>query len=391
MRTPIPTDWKFLALSAVVLAVTESAGLANAEVCNWGNGTSTPQALFSQSCLASGGTPNGCTCLRNGPGGNSNYQYWYNQGYNNAAARQQQQQQAQQLQQQQVEQQAEQQRQSELARQRSHAEALKRQAEAARKAQFIEDRDATAATLKEGIGDAGELKGADGLNAATPGLKGLGSTSDRSRSATLAKSKTGRTAKPDPCSADYGPRVVNGCGVPSGLPKFVDASIPHTPSGERVRKGYEAIQSGTPDRWDVALAYFQEAHKLNPHDAGINRLIDLAEYTRAEEKGGKANAAATPSTRNQELARQLDAFAHHKAPSQTNPAAKFAPRAPSDTEPLHASDFHPLVPDRLKGIDHIRVPAPATQPTPRSLWQRLLDIYKQGQVRKVPAVAAVRG
>ena len=387
MRRQIFTDWKSLFLSVVVVTVTGSGGLVSAQVCNWGNGTSTPQSVFAQSCHASGGMANGCTCLRNGAGGSSsNYQYWYRRGYSNATAwARQRQLQQQQLQQQQ---QAVQQHQNELAQQRRDTDMHKRQAEAARKAKFIMDRNAAASTLKGGLGDNGELKGIESLEGKTPGLKGLRSARYRSGPRMVAKSKWSRTAKSDHCPNVYNPMVVNGCGVPSGLPKFVDAAIPHTPSGERVRKGYEAIQSGTPDRWDVALAYFQEAHRLNPHDAGINRLIDLAEYTRKAENRGQGDAAATPAARNRELAHQLDAFALKHAPAQPKPAQM----APSGTKALHASEFRPPLPDRLKGIDRTKVPAPEIQPTPRALWQRLLDFYRpRNQIRKSRAVTAVRG
>ncbi|OIQ98098.1 hypothetical protein GALL_198620 [mine drainage metagenome] len=70
--------------------------------------------------------------------------------------------------------------------------------------------------------------------------------------------------------------VVDARHVPSNLPESVDKAIPHTPAGDRVRKGFEAIQAGD---WKVALAWFQDAHNKEPRDPGIRRLVELAKFT----------------------------------------------------------------------------------------------------------------
>jgi hypothetical protein len=77
------------------------------------------------------------------------------------------------------------------------------------------------------------------------------------------------------------PSVVDARNVPTGLPKSVEAEIPDTPAGNRVRKGFEAIMDHD---WNVAHAWFQDALNHDPGNAGIQRLIDLAEYTMRREK-----------------------------------------------------------------------------------------------------------
>ena len=70
--------------------------------------------------------------------------------------------------------------------------------------------------------------------------------------------------------------VVDARNIPSGLPKSVNDAIPHTPSGDRVRKGFQAIQAGD---WKAALAWFQDARNKEPGNPGIGRLVDLAKFT----------------------------------------------------------------------------------------------------------------
>lgn len=93
------------------------------------------------------------------------------------------------------------------------------------------------------------------------------------------------------------PMVVDARNVPSGLPKSVDDAIPHTPSGERVRKGFQAIQDGD---WKVALAWFKDALNKEPGNPGIARLVDLAQFTldyrtRAQTPASGKNATPTQS------------------------------------------------------------------------------------------------
>ena len=167
---------------------------------------------------------------------------------------------------------AEEERQAELERQRREAENKRRIEEAARQAKFLDDRDAAAGTLRGSSGTSSTSSGSGGTvlrgSAATTGSTGLrGSSADTG----LRGLRTGTTVIPN-----TDPMVVDARNVPSGLPKSVDDAIPHTPSGERVRKGFQAIQDGD---WKVALAWFQDALNKEPGDPGIARLVDLAQFT----------------------------------------------------------------------------------------------------------------
>jgi len=74
--------------------------------------------------------------------------------------------------------------------------------------------------------------------------------------------------------------VVDARNVPTGLSKDVEESIPHTASGDRVRKGFEAIADADWRRhdWKVASAWFQDALNHDPTNTGIKRLVDFAQY-----------------------------------------------------------------------------------------------------------------
>jgi hypothetical protein len=74
--------------------------------------------------------------------------------------------------------------------------------------------------------------------------------------------------------------IVDARHVPSGLPKDVEDEIPHTAAGDRVRKGFQAIADHD---WKVALAWFRDALNHEPGNSGIQRLIELAEYTIARQ------------------------------------------------------------------------------------------------------------
>lgn len=62
----------------------------------------------------------------------------------------------------------------------------------------------------------------------------------------------------------------------AALPEAVEAAIPDTPAGNRLRKGYQAVQAGD---WKVALAWFQDALNKSPGDDELVRLVDLAQHT----------------------------------------------------------------------------------------------------------------
>ena len=81
--------------------------------------------------------------------------------------------------------------------------------------------------------------------------------------------------------------VVDARNVPSGLPKSVEMSIPHTPAGDRVRKGFQAI---TTHDWKVAAAWFQDALNHEPGSPGLQRLVDLAQFTLQRQSDSAAKA-----------------------------------------------------------------------------------------------------
>lgn len=169
---------------------------------------------------------------------------------------------------------AEAERQQELERQRREAENQRRLEEAARQAKFLEDRDAAAQTLR-GSGSS-TVSAGSGLrgSTATTGNTGLRGSGSDAGSHGLRKGMT-VTTNIDP---NVDPMIVDARNVPSGLPKSVDNAIPHTPSGERVRKGFQAVQDGD---WKVALAWFKDAQNKEPGNPGLARLVDLAEFTYA--------------------------------------------------------------------------------------------------------------
>ena len=143
------------------------------------------------------------------------------------------------------------------------------------------------------------------------------------------------------------PKVVDTRNVPSGLPKSVEATIPHTPAGDRVRKGFQAIADHD---WKVALAWFQDALNKEPGDPGLQRLVDLAQFTlqRGSEPAAKPVDAATAVTMDkigkiietgmdEELSRSLNNY-NESHPVEWlkagNPTIQRAPgmKLPSNTE-----------------------------------------------------------
>lgn len=71
------------------------------------------------------------------------------------------------------------------------------------------------------------------------------------------------------------PPTVDARDVPSGLPKFVDDNIPHTPAGDRTRRGYQEIMDHD---WNAAHAWFQDALNHDPNNAGLKRLVNMSQY-----------------------------------------------------------------------------------------------------------------
>jgi len=164
---------------------------------------------------------------------------------------------------------------AEVEQQRVEAETKRRAEDMARQAQFIDDRNAAASTLRGSSGTASpDALRASGLRgtSVTPALRGL---------------------RPDTSgTSNLDPSVVDARHVPTGLPKSVEAEIPHTPAGDRVRKGFQAIMAHD---WSAAHAWFQDALNHDPGNAGIQRLVDLAEYTLNRERSQRGlTASAKP-------------------------------------------------------------------------------------------------
>ena len=178
-------------------------------------------------------------------------------------------------------------------RERLAAEQRKKEKEAA----FIRDRDAAANTLKGSSGSAmSQLKGLAGADSS--GLKGSGfdkggqlksapgaDTSvvdNRNEPAGLGGKSDfkGAFVKPNKPAPHTDTSVVDARNVPSGLPKALDSAITtayaSAPPGvsDRVRKGFQAVM----DRdWKVAKAWFQDALNRDPNNAGLKRLVALAD------------------------------------------------------------------------------------------------------------------
>ncbi len=237
--------------------------LAASADCNWGGGASTPQSVFDQSCRQQGGVPHGCVCGAPGSGnsGNSNYD-------NGAAQRAQAAAEAAAA--------AQRQRDAELAQQRVEADSKRRIEEIANQAKFIDDRDAAANTLRGSI---------DSTTSARVDNSGLRGTS----TGITSELRGAQTVTP---SSD--PMVVDARHVSSGLPKAVDNAIASGYAsappgvGDRVRKGFQAV--ATHD-WKLARAWFQDALIHDPNNAGLKRLVELADYT--EKRSQQVSAGET--------------------------------------------------------------------------------------------------
>jgi hypothetical protein len=188
-------------------------------------------------------------------------------------------------------------RDAELERQRIDAENKRIAEEAEKQAQFNRDK-------SEALGQLKGIASGDDLDSGS-GLKGVGSIDSGLKDSPNSSDSSGLKTLPD---VNTDPMVVDARNVPTGLPKSVEAEIPHTPSGDRVRKGFEAIQDHD---WKVALAWFQDALNHDPGNAGIQRLIDLAQFTMERAKRPRpstlpAKPAVHTSTQNQEAMATLD-------------------------------------------------------------------------------------
>jgi hypothetical protein len=217
---------------------------------------------------------------------------------------------------------------AELEQQRIEAENQRLAQEAEKQAQFERNK-------REALG---QLKGAangNDLDSAS-GLKGVGSTDSGLKAPSSSSDPSGLKTLPD---INTDPMVVNSQDLSTGLPKSVEAEIPHTPAGDRVRKGFQAIQAHD---WKLALAWFKDALNHEPGNAGIERLVELAQFTMDRENRPHPPATPAPSTKVQAKAAPVDSNlassiqAFNRNYNQKHPAAK--PGANSNEEFLKQED-----------------------------------------------------
>lgn len=209
---------------------------------------------------------------------------------------------------------AERQRQAEAERieRERQAEIIKRQKEA----EFIRDRDATVKTLKGSTGSAmDQLKGLSGTDSS--GLKGSGFDTGNTGLKELRGSDNQKARSQPAPHTDTS--VVDARKVPTGLAKALENAIAisysSAPPGvsDRVRKGFQAVMERD---WKVAKAWFQDALKLDPNNAGLKRLVAITDTSRQPNK-----RSATVDERNEPagLGGKSD-MKGSSAPSKTKPA-----------------------------------------------------------------------
>lgn len=232
---------------------------------------------------------------------------------------------------------------AERAHQQAEAERIERERKAEEKRQkdaaFIRDRDVAAGSLKGStVGAMNQLKGLSGTD--NFGLKGSGFDSVDSVLKGLQGSDYVNQKSIAEPATHTDTSEVDARNVPTGLPTSVDNAIPHTPAGDRVRKGFQAIANHD---WTVALAWFQDAHNYEPDSPGIQRLVDLAQFTihrhkepalkptvAVEAPNGKADISPQIETR-QELNQSLREYYEYNPPEFVK-HAKPGEEVQSDTE-----------------------------------------------------------
>lgn len=178
-------------------------------------------------------------------------------------------------------------------RQRVETARRKIQEEAERQEKFIQERDAAASSLKGSTGTTTvQLKGISS-NTEPPQLKGSGDAGTGSLKGSIAAAgvNTHRKNK-TACPPLQDSSVVDACNVSSGLPTSVENAIAaayiDAPPGvsDRVRKGFQAV--ATHD-WKLAKAWFEDALNHDPNNAGLKRLVELADYTEKHMRRGNTD------------------------------------------------------------------------------------------------------
>jgi hypothetical protein len=181
---------------------------------------------------------------------------------------------------------AQRQRDAEIELERIEAENRRRAEEIANQARFNQEKREALGQLK-GIADGGDVDF---------GLKGVSSTDSGLKDGPNSGDSAG--LKPVPCGKTDA-HVVDGCNVPSGLPKSVDDAIvsgySSAPPGvsDRVRKGFQAI--ATHD-WKLAKAWFGDALNHDPDNASLKRMFALADYTEKRVEQLNARKSANQSS-----------------------------------------------------------------------------------------------
>ena len=104
---------------------------------------------------------------------------------------------------------------------------------------------------------------------ATKQLKGFNQATGQTLKGVSGGGVSGLKEAPRPTAATVNTdaMVVDFRNLSSGLPKSVDDAIPHTPAGNRIRKGFQAIAKHD---WDNALLWFKDAYNREPGDPGLH-------------------------------------------------------------------------------------------------------------------------
>jgi tetratricopeptide (TPR) repeat protein len=204
----------------------------------------------------------------------------------------------------------------------------------------------------------GQLKGisTSGDFDSRTGLKGAGSTDSGLKDGPNSGAAGGLKTLPE---VNTDPMVVDGRNVPSGLPKSVDDAIVSgyvgAPPGvsDRVRKAFQAISVHD---WKVARAWFQDALNHDPDNAGLKRLVDLADFTetRYEIKARSTSSIPIKPSTNEDIPANADprTYALTSTKTHTREAwVRFISQRYAQTGQLQLpkdSDIELIFPDQLK-------------------------------------------
>jgi len=143
-------------------------------------------------------------------------------------------------------------------------------------------------------GSAAEASCSKALTELNAAINGHVQASKQYNERTVAVGKLAASQQPAPVTDSS---VVDARKVPSGLSKDLDGAIAggyaNAPPGveDRVRKGFQAVMERD---WKVAKAWFQDALNRDPGNAGLKRLVDLADSS-----SQFSQQPGTPDSRNE--------------------------------------------------------------------------------------------